>query len=108
MNAHGIIGQSVVMIIIRGIRPTVPRWGNLDQFGWITWLCGGYTAARLEHFILTIGYVLFFLIHIIQVIKAGWKNFKSMITGFEVVSIIKPVNTNVDPATPGDQINKVV
>lgn len=55
------------------------------QFSWITWLCGGYEAARLEHFILTIGYVLFFLIHVIQVIKSGWKNFRSMITGFEVI-----------------------
>ena len=47
------------------------------QFSWITWLCGGYKAARLEHFILTIGYVLFFLVHIIQVIKAGWKTLKA-------------------------------
>ncbi|HUQ96866.1 MAG TPA: cytochrome b/b6 domain-containing protein [Chitinophagaceae bacterium] len=50
----------------------------------IAWLCGGYEAARLEHFILTIGYVLFFLIHIAQVAKAGWNNFQAMITGFEV------------------------
>lgn len=55
------------------------------QFSTITWLCGGYTAARAEHFILTIGYVLFFLIHIIQVIKSGWSNFQGMISGFEIV-----------------------
>jgi thiosulfate reductase cytochrome b subunit len=54
------------------------------QFGWITWMCGGYKAARLEHFILTIGYVLFFLIHILQVIKTGWNNFQAMITGVEI------------------------
>jgi hypothetical protein len=36
---------------------------------------------------LTIGYVLFFLIHIIQVIIAGWNNFQAMVTGFEVVRI---------------------
>jgi thiosulfate reductase cytochrome b subunit len=30
------------------------------QFSWATFLCGGYQAARLEHFMLTIGYVLFF------------------------------------------------
>jgi hypothetical protein len=47
---------------------------------------GGYEAARLEHFILTIGYCLFFVVHILQVIKAGWKNFQSMITGFETVT----------------------
>lgn len=55
------------------------------QYSFFTWLCGGYKAARLEHFILTIGYVLFFLVHIIQVIKTGWNNFQAMITGFEII-----------------------
>lgn len=55
------------------------------QFSAITWLCGGYAAARAEHFILTIGYILFFLIHIAQVIKTGWNNFQAMITGFETI-----------------------
>lgn len=54
------------------------------QFSFIASLCGGYEAARAEHFILTIGYVLFFVVHIIQVIKAGWNNFQAMITGFEI------------------------
>ncbi|RFZ83522.1 thiosulfate reductase [Mucilaginibacter terrenus] len=56
------------------------------QFNRLTWLCGGYHAARVEHFVLTIGYVLFFIIHIVQVILAGWNNFRSMISGFEVVN----------------------
>lgn len=57
------------------------------QFGWLTAVLGGYRAARVEHFLLTIGYVLFFLIHIAQVIRAGWNNLRSMITGYEVVSV---------------------
>jgi thiosulfate reductase cytochrome b subunit len=56
------------------------------QFNLLTTLLGGYEAARAEHFILTIGYVLFFLLHIFQVIKAGWNNFRGMVSGFEVVS----------------------
>jgi thiosulfate reductase cytochrome b subunit len=59
------------------------------QFGWAAWLCGGYKAARLEHFILTIGYVLFFIVHILQVIKTGWNNFQAMITGFEISKLPK-------------------
>ncbi len=55
------------------------------QFNWLCALCGGYGAARLEHFILTIGYVLFFIVHIAQVIKTGWHNFQAMITGVEVI-----------------------
>ena len=54
------------------------------QFGWLCALFGGYKMARIIHFALTIGYVLFFLIHVIQVILAGWNNFRAMITGFEV------------------------
>ena len=45
---------------------------------------GGYKFARILHFALTIGYVLFFLVHIFQVILSGWNNFQAMITGFEV------------------------
>jgi len=55
------------------------------QFYWLTWLCGGYHAARVEHFILTVGYVLFFIIHIVQVILAGWSNFRSVVSGYETV-----------------------
>lgn len=54
------------------------------QLEWLCWIFGGYTIARIIHFALTIGYVLFFLVHIIQVIRAGWNNFRAMITGFEV------------------------
>jgi thiosulfate reductase cytochrome b subunit len=55
------------------------------QFAWIAALCGGYSMARLIHFVLTIGYCLFFMIHIVQVIRAGWNNFRAMVTGVEVV-----------------------
>ncbi len=54
------------------------------QFGWLCTLCGGYEAARIIHFALTIGYVLFFIIHIVQVILAGWRNFRSMVAGFDI------------------------
>jgi len=54
------------------------------QFGWLCALFGGYEFARIIHFTLTIGYCLFFIIHILQVIRAGWSNFRSMVTGFEI------------------------
>jgi thiosulfate reductase cytochrome b subunit len=57
------------------------------QFARLTWLLGGYEMARWEHFWLTIGYVLFFLIHITQVIRAGWNNFRAMVTGYELVPV---------------------
>ena len=69
------------------------------EFFWLCWLCGGYHLARIEHFILTMGYVFFFLIHVMQVILAGWNNFRSVVSGFEVVNIQpeqKIENNNAD------------
>jgi len=63
------------------------------QFAWLTRLAGGYETARFEHFLLTIGYVLFFLVHIAQVIKTGWNNFRAMVTGYEVIDVTEPSAT---------------
>ena len=57
------------------------------QLNWLCALFGGYKMSRIIHFALTIGYVLFFIIHLLQVIRAGWNNFRAMVTGFEVVKI---------------------
>lgn len=57
------------------------------QLAWLDWLLGGYPMARIWHFCLTIGYVLFFMVHIAQVIRAGWNNFRAMVTGFEVIAV---------------------
>lgn len=56
------------------------------QLAWLTGLLGGYEWARWEHFWLTMGYVVFFFVHISQVIRAGWNNFRAMVTGFEITS----------------------
>ena len=64
------------------------------QLSWLCSMLGGYAWARAEHFIITILFVLFFLIHIIQVMIAGWKNFSSMITGFETLSWNKENETD--------------
>jgi thiosulfate reductase cytochrome b subunit len=60
------------------------------QVAWLTALLGGYPIARIEHFALTVGYVLFFVIHLTQVIRAGWNNFRAMVIGVEVVSDREP------------------
>jgi len=54
------------------------------QFAWLAWLFGGYQMARFFHFWLTVGYVAFFVVHVAQVIKTGWNNFRAMIIGVEV------------------------
>jgi thiosulfate reductase cytochrome b subunit len=66
------------------------------QAAWLTTLLGGYELARVEHFSLTIAYVGFFLIHITQVIRAGWNNFRAMVIGVELVADEESSHDNVE------------
>ena len=54
------------------------------QFAWLVWIMGGYQGARFVHWALTVGYILFFLVHVAQVVRAGWNNFRAMVIGVEV------------------------
>ena len=56
------------------------------QLSWLTALFGGYQWARWVHFWLTMGFAGFFAIHIGQVIRAGWANFRSMVSGYDIVA----------------------
>jgi len=59
----------------------------------ITLTLGGYEMARWFHFWLTMGYCVFFVIHISQVAKAGWNNFRAMVSGYEIVPASEPSYT---------------
>lgn len=64
------------------------------QLSWLANSFGGYENARAIHFALTIGYVLFFVVHIAQVLRAGWNNFRSMVIGYELVPVrTEPAHT---------------
>ncbi len=52
-----------------------------------------YEVARWLHFWLTIGFLGFFLVHVIQVARAGWNNFRAMITGYEIVEFTDQPST---------------
>lgn len=54
------------------------------QLSWLAACFGGYTGARLVHFAVMILLCLFILLHLVQVIRAGWNNFRAMVAGFEV------------------------
>lgn len=76
------------------------------NFAWLTAIFGGYEWARWLHFWLTVAYVLFFIVHIAQVIRAGWNNFQSIITGYEKVTaddvkIEKKLPVGVTPVEKG-------
>jgi thiosulfate reductase cytochrome b subunit len=52
---------------------------------WLTTALGGYEFARFVHFWLTMGFVSFFVVHVVQVALAGWNNFRAMVSGYELV-----------------------
>jgi len=54
------------------------------QAHWLTTMLGGYEMARWEHFWLTMGFCGFFLVHVVQVVLAGWNNFRAMVSGYEL------------------------
>ncbi|MGB3736566.1 MAG: cytochrome b/b6 domain-containing protein [Ilumatobacter sp.] len=54
------------------------------QLSWLEAAFGGYDYARFVHFTVTILLMLFFLVHILQVVRAGWSNFASMVTGYRL------------------------
>ena len=71
------------------------------QLSWLTGLLGGYEWARFEHFWLMVLFVLFFVVHVVQVALAGWGNFRSMITGYDIVGAVetKPEQSAVEEVT---------
>lgn len=56
------------------------------QISWLTVALGGYETARLIHYIVLWGFFLFFTLHILQVIRAGWANFRPMLSAHRVAS----------------------
>lgn len=87
------IGYTVVILlgagsIISGLAIYKPL-----QAAWLTSLHGGYAWAQWIHFWLMILFVLFFVLHIVQVAIAGWANFRSMITGYDIAVADAPVQS---------------
>jgi thiosulfate reductase cytochrome b subunit len=93
-NAAQRIAYSVIVLMGAGIIITGLAIYKPVQFGWLDRILGGYQQARWEHFWLMLGFVCFFVIHIIQVIRAGWNNFRSVVAGYELVPARGPVNGN--------------
>ncbi|MFD0792009.1 cytochrome b/b6 domain-containing protein [Mucilaginibacter litoreus] len=84
-SAQRIVYSAIILMGVGSVLTGLAIYKPVQLY-WLTWLMGGYHLARIWHFVLTLGYVFFFVIHIIQVILAGWNNFRSVISGFEVVN----------------------
>jgi thiosulfate reductase cytochrome b subunit len=85
-NAAQQIAYTAIVLMGLGSTLTGLAIYKPSQLNWLTGLFGGYQMARMFHFDLTVLFVLFFLLHVEQVIVTGWNNFRSMVIGYEVVN----------------------
>jgi thiosulfate reductase cytochrome b subunit len=83
-NAAQRIAYSSVIVMGLGSLVTGLAIYKPTQAHWLTSLLGGYEMARWLHFLLTLGFCGFFLVHVGQVILAGWNNFRAMVSGYEI------------------------
>jgi thiosulfate reductase cytochrome b subunit len=78
------IAYTAIILMGAGMLVTGLAIYKPTQAHWLTTLLGGYEMARWEHFWITIGFCGFFLLHVFQVIKTGWNNFRGMVSGMEI------------------------
>jgi thiosulfate reductase cytochrome b subunit len=83
-NAAQQIAYTAIVLMGAGSTITGLAIYKPAQLYWLTALLGGYQVARMLHFTLTIFFLLFFALHVWQVVLAGWNNFRSMVSGWEV------------------------
>ena len=88
---NGVQQLTYAMVLFMGFLVVVSGFAIFrpTQLAPLTALLGGYSAARFIHFSVTIGFLLFFVIHLVQVARAGWGNFWSMVTGYELLPAAK-------------------
>lgn len=81
-NAAQRIAYTLVILMGVGVVITGFAIWKPTSFAFVTRLCGGYERARWLHFWLTIGFLAFFVVHVVQVALAGWNNFAGMVRGW--------------------------
>jgi thiosulfate reductase cytochrome b subunit len=98
---YNILQKLAYLVVILILGPGIVLMGlamspHMDSvLGWLVNLVGGRQSARTIHFIIAMGFIAFFLIHVFEVLISGvWNQVRSMITGRYVV----PVDHHAEPA----------
>ncbi|HEX8464446.1 MAG TPA: cytochrome b/b6 domain-containing protein [Abditibacterium sp.] len=90
-GAQRIAYSGVILMGLGSLLTGLAIYKPVQTAGILPWLslsvagATGYEISRWLHFWLTIGFCGFFLVHVLQVVRAGWNNFRAMVTGYEVV-----------------------
>lgn len=73
------------------------------QLSPLTTALGGYETARAIHFWVTISFLVFFVVHVLQVIRGGWRSFSAMVTGYELEPALPEQRRNDGPQAVGEE-----
>jgi thiosulfate reductase cytochrome b subunit len=84
------IAYTLVILMGAGMLLTGLAIYKPTQAHWLTTLLGGYEMARWLHFWITMNFIAFFVVHIVQVVLAGWNNFRAMVSGQEIQQTDSP------------------
>jgi thiosulfate reductase cytochrome b subunit len=68
------------------------------QIPWLGAAFGGRHAVHVIHQYLMFGIIAFIVVHVVEVIRAGWPALRSMLSGYDIVSAKTPVA--IDSAFP--------
>jgi thiosulfate reductase cytochrome b subunit len=78
------IAYTCVILMGAGMLVTGLAIYKPTQAHWLTTMLGGYEMARWLHFWITMSFLGFFVVHVAQVVLAGWNNFRAMVSGSEI------------------------
>lgn len=84
LNAGQRIAYTGVLILGGGAVLTGLGLYKPIQLGWLTQLMGGYSTVRFLHFWISMALATFFVIHVLNVVRAGWNVFRAMVCGYAV------------------------
>ena len=76
-----------VFLMVAGEVVTGLAMAYRDQVPWLAAALGGRHTARGIHKFLMFGIVAFVLVHVVQVMRAGWPTLRAMISGYETVPV---------------------
>jgi thiosulfate reductase cytochrome b subunit len=79
------LAYGAVLLMVAGEVVTGLAMAYRHELPWLGALLGGRHAVHSIHKLLMFGIIAFIVVHVAQVIRAGWPTLRSMISGYDVV-----------------------
>ena len=92
------LAYAAVLLMVAGEVFTGLAMIYRKQVPWLGAAFGGRHAVHVIHEYLMFGIIAFVVVHVVEVIRAGWPALRSMLSGYEIVSATTPVA--IDGAFP--------